>query len=136
MTNGVLLEAELTRRTARTEWEAGADERTRQWVLDTLQQMAQRLAAAGSSPDPLHLDDMSPAEKLACHMLPKPLRPAGLPSKAAIWAEYEALRAESLWTFSLDDGEGAPWRQRGLVGGACKTRPSARATRRLHHADR
>ena len=86
-----LLEAELARRRARQEWAAGEDGRQRQSILDTLQQMAQRFAAAG----PLHqlqLADMSPAEKLCCHLLPKELRPAGLPSEAVIWAEYEAKR--------------------------------------------
>jgi hypothetical protein len=92
----VLLEAELARRAARTKWEAGEDERQREWVLDTLQQMAQRLAAAASSLHPPRIDDMSVAERLACHILPEPLRPAGLPSEAAIWREYEALRSESV----------------------------------------
>jgi hypothetical protein len=41
---------------------------------------------------PLQIDDMSPAEMLACHLLPEELRPAGLPTEAAIWAEYKARR--------------------------------------------
>ena len=87
-----LLEAELGRRAARTEWEAGEGERQREWFVNTLEEMAERLAVAGSSAHPLQVDDMSIAEKLACTLLPEPLRPAGLPTEAAIWAEYEALR--------------------------------------------
>jgi hypothetical protein len=87
-----LLEAELARRTARVEWAAGEDERQRQRLIDTLAAMAERLAVSAPM-HPLDLADMSPAEKLACHLLPEPLRPAGLPTEAAIWAEYEAIRA-------------------------------------------
>jgi hypothetical protein len=87
-----LLEAELARRAARPEWAAGEDERQRQWFVDTLQAMAQRFAAAVPL-HPLALDDMSPAEKLACHLLPKSMRPPGLPTEAAIWAEYRGLKA-------------------------------------------
>lgn len=91
-----LLEAELARRAARDDWAAGEADRQQEWIFETLQAMAQRLAAAPSSDHPLYLDDMSVAEKLACHFLPEPLRPEGLPTEAAIWAEYEALRAESV----------------------------------------
>lgn len=87
-----LLEAELARRQARQQWAAGEADRQQQWVIDTLASMAQRLAAAGLSDHPLQLDDMSVAEKLACTLLPEPLRPAGQPTKAEIWAEYEAKR--------------------------------------------
>jgi hypothetical protein len=87
-----LLEAELARRTARQEWAAGEGERQQQWVLDTLASMAQRFAAAVSFDHPLVVDDMSPAEKLCCHLLPAPLRPTGLPTEAAIWAEFKATR--------------------------------------------
>jgi hypothetical protein len=87
-----MLEAELARRAARTEWEAGEGERQEQWVLDTLASMAERLSGASSSPHPLQIDDMSPAEKLCCHLLPAELRPPGLPTEAEIWAEFEATR--------------------------------------------
>jgi hypothetical protein len=86
-----LLQAELARRAARVEWAAGEDERARQWLVDTLQGMAQRFADLAPL-HPLRIDDMSPAEQLACHLLPKDLRPAGLPTEAAIWAEYRALK--------------------------------------------
>jgi hypothetical protein len=85
------LEAELARRAARVEWQAGENERQRQWFFDTLQAIAQRFAALAPM-HPLDLADMAPAEKLACHFLPEHLRPAGLPSEAAIWAEFRALK--------------------------------------------
>lgn len=88
-----LLEAELARRRAQQEWEAGEDERQREWVHDTLASMAERLAAATSSPHPLIVDNMSPAELLCCHLLPEELRPSGLPTEAAIWAEFKARSA-------------------------------------------
>jgi hypothetical protein len=84
-----LLRAELARRAARVEWQAGEDERSRQWFLDTLQAMAQRFAATAHL-YPLQIDDMAPAEQLACHLLPASMRPAGLPTEAAIWAQYWA----------------------------------------------
>jgi hypothetical protein len=87
-----LLEAELARRTARAEWEAGQDERVAQQFIDELQAMAQRLAGTAHL-YPLRIDDMSCAEMLACHFLPEHLRPAGLPAEAAIWAEYQARKA-------------------------------------------
>jgi hypothetical protein len=64
-----LLEAERARRIARVAWEADDGERQRQQLLDELEAMAERLAA----PLPMHpfdLNDMSPAEKLALHLLP------------------------------------------------------------------
>ena len=85
-----MLEAELGRRRARQEWAAGEAERQQQWLLDTLASMAQRFAAADLSIHPFRIDDMSPAEKLCCHLLPPELQPAGLTSEAAIMAEYEA----------------------------------------------
>ena len=75
-----LLEAERARRTG-----AGHDDDPRQRLLDQLSAMAERLAAA-----PQHhlcVDDMSPAEMLACHLLPDELRPAGVRSEDEIWAE-------------------------------------------------
>lgn len=86
-----LLEAELARRKARVEWEAGQDERAAQQFVEELAQMAQRFTAAAPL-HPLRTDDMSPAEMLACHLLPEPLRPAGLPTEDQIWAEYQARR--------------------------------------------
>jgi hypothetical protein len=87
-----LLEAELARRTARQEWADGEDDRQREWVHDTLVSMAQCFAAAAASDHPLQLDDMSPAEKLCCHLLPAELRPAGLPTEAEIWSEFNTAR--------------------------------------------
>lgn len=78
----------MGRRRARQEWDAGEDERQQQWVLDTLASMAQRFAAADTSVHPLRLADMSPAELLCCRLLPEELQPAGLPSEAAILAEF------------------------------------------------
>ena len=49
-----------------------------------------RLAAP--SRYPLDVADLSLVEKLAFTLLPEPLRPAGLPPEAVIWAEFEALR--------------------------------------------
>lgn len=85
-----LLEAEFARRRARQEWDDSEDDRTRVWILDTLQGMAQRFAAADTSAHSLRVGDMSPAEKLCCHFLPEELRPAGLPSEAAILVEFKA----------------------------------------------
>jgi hypothetical protein len=86
-----LLEEELRRRAARVEWQAGEGERQRQWFIETLQAMAQRLGATAHL-YPLDLDDMSIAEKLACHLLPDELRPASLPTEDQIWAQFEALK--------------------------------------------
>jgi hypothetical protein len=84
------LENELARRTARVEWEAAEGERHRQWFVATLQQVAERLAAP--SHYPLDVADLSLVEKLALTLLPEPLRPAGLPTEAEIWAEFRAMR--------------------------------------------
>jgi hypothetical protein len=86
-----LLEEELARRTARVVWQAGQAERERQQFIDTLQQMAERLAALAPL-YPLQIDDMSPAEMLACHFLPEPMRPAGLGTEEQILALVEARR--------------------------------------------
>jgi hypothetical protein len=59
-----LLEAELARRTARVAWDAGEGERAREWFIEELAAMAQRLGATAHL-CPLQIDDMSPAEKLA-----------------------------------------------------------------------
>jgi hypothetical protein len=85
-----LLEAEYARRTARVAWEADEGERARQWLIDTLQQMAQRFAATAHL-YPLLIDDMAPMEMLACrYFLPEHLMPAGLGTEEEIWAEYKA----------------------------------------------
>jgi hypothetical protein len=84
-----LLEAEFARRRARTEWTAGQDERAAQHFVEELQAMAARLAGTAHL-YPLRIDDMSIAEKLACHFLPEHLRPTGLPTEAKIWAEYRS----------------------------------------------
>jgi hypothetical protein len=90
-----LLEAELARRAARAEWNAGEAERSRQQFFDMLQQMAERFAALAPL-RPLDLDDMSIAEKLACrYFLPEALLPAGLGTEDQIWAEYQSARLSS-----------------------------------------
>jgi hypothetical protein len=62
-------------------------------ALETLRQMAGRLAAAPSSLHPLQIADMSIAEKLACrYFLPEGLCPAGLGTEDEIWTEYEARK--------------------------------------------
>jgi hypothetical protein len=86
-----LLEAEFARRAARVDWEAGQDERAAQRFVEELQQMAQRLAAT-THLFPLEIDDMSPAEMLACHFLPGHLRPAGLASEDEILARVARLK--------------------------------------------
>jgi hypothetical protein len=86
-----LLEAELARRAARTEWEAGAGERAREALTAELLAMAQRMATTAHL-YPLSTDDMSIAEMLAARMLPKHLQPPGLPSEAKIWAQYRARK--------------------------------------------
>lgn len=90
-----LLEAELARRRARVEWEAGEDDRAAQWFIEELEQMAERYAAIAHLHS-LRADDMSPAEKLACHLLPEDLRPEGLPTEDQIWAEYRARKSRAL----------------------------------------
>jgi hypothetical protein len=82
------LEAEQTRR---RKVQFGGHDDPRQWFIDTLQQMAQRLAATAHL-YPLQIDDMAPAEMLACHFLPEHLRPAGLGTVDEIWAKYEARK--------------------------------------------
>lgn len=77
-----LLEAERARRRVRT----GEDERAAAAFFAELQEMAQRLAALAPR-YPLTVADMSPAEMLACHLLPEELRPLGLKSEDEIWAE-------------------------------------------------
>jgi hypothetical protein len=56
-------------------------------LADTLSEMALRLATT-TPLCPLRLDDMSPAELLACHFLAEHLRPPGLPTEDEIWAKY------------------------------------------------
>jgi hypothetical protein len=53
--------------------------------------MAERFAALAHL-HALRIDDMAPSEMLACHLLPEDMRPAGLPTEAAIWGEYQARR--------------------------------------------
>jgi hypothetical protein len=87
-----LLEAELTRRTARVEREADEAERAREQLINTLQQMAERHAATAHL-CPIDVSDMSIAEKLACRLfLPEHLQPEGLPTEEEIWADYKARR--------------------------------------------
>jgi hypothetical protein len=82
------LEAEQARR-RKTQF--GGHDDPGGWLIETLQQMAARLAAAPASPHPLELADMSIAEKLACrYFLPDELQPAGLGTEEEIWAEYAA----------------------------------------------
>jgi hypothetical protein len=50
------------------------------WLMDTLQQMSERLVATAHFAT-FTVDDMSPAEMLACHLLPESMRPAGLPAE-------------------------------------------------------
>ena len=85
-----LLKALNAEQALRRKAQFGGHDDPRQWLIDTLQQMAQRLVAP--SLHPLDIADLSVAEKVACLLLPEPLRPAGLPTEAAIWAEFEALR--------------------------------------------
>jgi hypothetical protein len=80
------LEAEQARRQAAQF--GGQDPHT--WFVDTLRQMAQRLAATAHL-YPLDTADMSPAEKLAIlHFWPEDLCPEGLGSADEIWAEFAA----------------------------------------------
>ena len=84
-----LLEAELARRTARVELQATEGERAREQILDELQAMAGRMLATAHL-YPITIDDMSPAEMLACHFLPEEMQPAGLPSADQIWSGIQA----------------------------------------------
>ena len=80
-----LVAAERSRRRK----QPGVDERAVEQLFAQLQQMAQRFAAAPA----LYrhdVDDMSPAEMLACHLLPEELRPPGIKSEDEIWAEVKA----------------------------------------------
>ena len=87
-----LLEAELARRTARVEWQAGKDERQREQLIDTLQQMAQRLGVSAHRV-PLDVSDMSIAEMFAVRwFLPEDLWPMDLPTEDQIWREYAARK--------------------------------------------
>jgi hypothetical protein len=82
------LEAEQTRR---RKAQFGGHEDPRQWLLDTLRQMAERLAVAPSSLHPPQAADMSIMEKLSCRLfLPEDMCPEGLGSADEIWAEFEA----------------------------------------------
>jgi hypothetical protein len=88
-----LLEEELSRRSARVEWQAGEDERAGQLFVAELERMAQNFAATAHL-YPVDIGDMSIAEKLACrYFLPEDLQPAGLPTEDQIWAEYQARAA-------------------------------------------
>jgi hypothetical protein len=86
-----LLEAERERRRQRVVWDAGAGERARKRLIDELEQMALRLAAAPAQL-PLALTDMSPAELLSLHLLAE--RPAGLPDEDEILTIYERRRRQ------------------------------------------
>jgi hypothetical protein len=63
-----------------------------EWLADTLQQMADRIAATAHLA-PFTVDDMAPVEMLACHLLPESMRPAGLPAEDEIWAKFQARSA-------------------------------------------
>jgi hypothetical protein len=83
------LEAEQARR---RKARFGGHDDPREWLLETLQTMAQRFAATAHLL-PLQLDDMAIAEKLACRFfLPEELMPAGLGTEEEIWAKYAALK--------------------------------------------
>jgi hypothetical protein len=87
-----LLQEEWDRRAAAKAETADGDA-AREQLVDTLQQMAQRLAAHAPL-HPLDTADMSIAEKLACrYFLPDELLPAGLGTEEEIWAEYQARAA-------------------------------------------
>jgi hypothetical protein len=87
-----LLEAELGRRTARAQWDAGADERARERFAAELADIAQRLGATAVK-YPLDPAAMSPVEQLAVRLfLPKHLQPRGLPTEARILAPFLARR--------------------------------------------
>ena len=86
------LEAELARRNARVEWEAGEAERAAEQFFAELEQMAARFARTAHL-YPLPVDDMSPAEMLACrYFLPEDLQPEGLGSEDEIFALVAARR--------------------------------------------
>jgi hypothetical protein len=78
-----LLAAERDRR------DPNGGEDARQQLLDMFSAMAERFAATARL-HPVNVDDMSPAEMIACHLLPEHLRPAGLKPEAEIWAEVLA----------------------------------------------
>jgi hypothetical protein len=81
--------AEIERRRAAT-LEAAGDERER--FINTLQEMAQRLAATAHL-YPIDTADMSIAEKLAIlYFWPENQHPEGLGSEKQIWAEYAARK--------------------------------------------
>jgi hypothetical protein len=85
-----LLDALQAEQTRRRKAQFGGHDDPRQWLLDTLQTMAQRLAATAHL-YPLSIADMSIMERLACrYFLPEDLCPVGLESEDAIWAEFEA----------------------------------------------
>ena len=63
-------------------------------LADTLSEMALRLATT-TPLCPLRLDDMSPAELLACHLLAEHLRPPGLPTEDEILAQYRDRQRHS-----------------------------------------
>jgi hypothetical protein len=89
-----LLEAEFARRAARVDWEAGQDKRAAQQFVEELQQMARRLAVTADR-FPLQGDDMSTAEKLACHLLPKHMQPPGLATEGEILAEFRNRKKQA-----------------------------------------
>ena len=63
-------------------------------LVETLGEMALRLATT-TPLCPLRLDDMSPAELLACHLLAEHLRPPGLPTEDEILAQYRDRQRHS-----------------------------------------
>jgi hypothetical protein len=90
-TLAALLKALRAEQTRRQKAQFGGQD-PRERLLDTLQGMAERLAATSSGP-PLQVPEMAPAEKLACRLfLPEDLIPAGLGTEDEIWAEYGARK--------------------------------------------
>jgi hypothetical protein len=88
----ILLQAERDRRAAAKTETADGDAAWKQFI-DTLQEMAGRLAAA-TPRFPLDVGDMSVAEMLAARwFLPEHLQPPGLPTETEIWTTYEARSA-------------------------------------------
>jgi hypothetical protein len=74
-----LIEALQAEQARRRKAQYGGHDDPREWLLETLQTMAERMARAASSPHPLDINDMSIAEKLACrYFLPENLCPTGL----------------------------------------------------------
>jgi hypothetical protein len=101
-----LLLAERARRTAKAEWQTNEADRSREQFLDTLQQIAQRFAAAAPR-HPLDVSDMSIAEMLAVRwFLPEDLWPADLPTDDQIWAEYRSRRPDATGTEEGEVGRG------------------------------